>query len=83
VTDPQVRAQIGDFYRRSAESYLSNAAADPGGGAGTGSEVMARVSSSSAYLGQHMGQVPVQVIPYITVRSAWPCAHCPVLYSCW
>jgi nitroreductase len=23
VTDPQVRAQIGDFYRRSTESYLS------------------------------------------------------------
>ena len=71
VTDPEVRAQIGDFYRRSAESYLSNAAADPSRGAGTGSEVMARVSSSSAYLGQHMGQVPVQVIPCITVRSAW------------
>ena len=29
------------------------------------------MSSSSAYLGQHMGQVPVQVIPCITVRSAW------------
>ena len=66
VTDPEVRAQIGDFYRRSTESYLSNAAADPSRGAGTGSEVMARVSSSSAYLGQHMGQVPVQVIPCIT-----------------
>ena len=71
VTDPQVRAQIGDFYRRSTESYLSNAAADPSRGAGIGSEVMARVSSSSAYLGQHMGLVPVQVIPCITVRSAW------------
>ena len=73
VTDPEVRAQIGDFYRRSTESYLSNAAADPrrGAGTGTGSEVMARVSSSSAYLGQHMGQVPVQVIPCVTVRPAW------------
>ena len=30
VTDPQVRAQIGDFYRRSAEPYLASAAAaDP------------------------------------------------------
>ena len=71
VTDPEVRAQIGDFYRRSTESYLSNAAADPSRGAGTGSEVMARVSSSSAYLGQHMGRVPMQVIPCITMRSAW------------
>jgi nitroreductase len=71
VTDREVRAQIGDFYRRSTESYHSSAAADPSRGAGTGSEVMARVSSSSAYLGQHMGQVPVLVIPCITVQPAW------------
>ena len=71
VTDPRVRAQIGDFYRRSAEPYLASAAAaDPSRGAGSG--VMARVSSSSAYLAQHMGQVPVLVIPCITVRPAWP-----------
>ena len=71
VTDSQVRAQIGDFYRRSTERYLASAAADPSRGGGTGSEVMARVTSSSAYLAQHMGQVPVQVIPCITVGSAW------------
>jgi len=69
VTDPQVCAQIGDFYRRSAEPYLARAA-DPSRGAGSG--VMARVSSSSAYLARHMGQVPVLVIPCITVRPAWP-----------
>jgi nitroreductase len=71
VTDPQVRAQIGDFYRRSTERYLARAAADRSRGGGTGNEVMARVTSSSAYLAQHMGQVPVQVIPCITVDSAW------------
>jgi len=61
VTDPQVRAQIGDFYRRSAEPYLAGAAAaDPSRDAGSG--VMARVSSSSAYLARHMGQVPVLVV---------------------
>jgi nitroreductase len=71
VTDRDVRAQIGDFYRRSTERYLGSAAADPSRGSGIGSAVMARVTSSSAYLAQHMGQVPVQVIPCITVRSAW------------
>jgi nitroreductase len=71
VTDPQVRAQIGDYYRRSTESYLDAAAADPDRGAGIGAAAMARVTSSSAYLAQHMGQVPVQVIPCITVRSSW------------
>src|ERR1700722_17500840 len=46
VTDPQVRAQIGEFYRRSAEPYLASAAAaDPGRADGDG--VMARVGSSS------------------------------------
>jgi nitroreductase len=72
VTDPQVRAQIGDFYRRSAEPYLARAAADPDRGSGVGAAVMAKVGSSSAYLAQHMGQVPVLVIPCITVRPAWP-----------
>jgi nitroreductase len=33
---------------------------------------MARVSSSSAYLAQHMGQVPVLVLPCITAPAAWP-----------
>ena len=46
VTDPEVRAQIGDFYRHSAEPYLARAAAaDPSRAAGTG--LMGRVSSSS------------------------------------
>jgi nitroreductase len=71
VTDPQVRAQIGDFYRRSTENYLANAAADPSRGAAISTEAMARVTSSTAYLAEHMGEVPVQVIPCITVRSAW------------
>ena len=71
VTDPQVRAQIGDFYRRSAEPYLASAAAvDPS--RATGSGLMARVGGSSAYLAQHMGEVPVLVIPCITVQPAWP-----------
>src|SRR2546425_10304358 len=71
VTDPQVRAQIGDFYRRSAEPYLARAAAaDPTRGADSG--VMARESSSSAYLARHLGQVPVLVIPGTTVRTACP-----------
>ena len=36
VTDAQVRAQIGDFYRRSTESYLGAAAADPSRGSWIG-----------------------------------------------
>jgi len=50
VTDPRVRAQIGDFYRRSAEPCLARAAADPSRGAGVGAEVMAKVSSVQSLL---------------------------------
>src|SRR5690348_18264698 len=76
VTDPQVRGQIGDFYRRSAEPYLASAAAaDPSRAAGSG--LMARVGSSSAYLAQHMGQVPVLVLPCITVPAAWQIGRAP------
>ncbi len=67
VTDPQLRAQIGDYYRRSTESYLSRAAGNP---SLAGNEVMARVTSSTAHLAQHMGQAPVHVIPCITARTA-------------
>jgi nitroreductase len=67
VTDPDIRAQIGDYYRRSTESYLSTA--DPTRGAGIGPEGLARVTSSTEHLAEHMGEVPVQVIPCITVRS--------------
>ncbi len=68
VTDPQKRAQIGDYYRRSTESYLSKGAADPRRSAG--SEIMARVITSTAHLALHMGEVPVHVIPCITARAA-------------
>src|SRR2546429_9965848 len=68
VTDPQVRAQIGDFYRRSAEPYLASAAAaDPGRGAGRG--VMARVASAGSPLARHMGTVPVSVSPCLTAHA--------------
>jgi len=69
VTDKDLRARIGDFYRRSTESYLSTA--DPNRGASLSDVATDRLTSSSAYLGQHMGQVPVHVIPCLTVGSRW------------
>jgi hypothetical protein len=72
-----VRAQIGDYYRRSTESYLGAAAADPSRGAGIGSEVMARVSSS-AYLAQHMSQGALIPTAYYTGDTFRPAAHRPL-----
>jgi nitroreductase len=65
VTDPARRAAIGDAYRRAVERYLrSDGAAgrlfadDP-----DRSVVQRRVGDSVAYLGEHMGEAPVLVIP--------------------
>jgi nitroreductase len=63
ITDPAVRAQVGDFYRRSTEPYL--AASKPADAAGE------RVKDSAAYLGQHMGEVPVLVLACIEVTASW------------
>ncbi|MEV0591304.1 nitroreductase family protein [Nonomuraea cavernae] len=71
VTDPGLRAKIGDYYRRSFEVYYRS------GGSATAlfkddpdrAEVQRRVSESAAYLGDHMGEVPVLMIPCIQVGS--------------
>lgn len=65
ITDPEKRAAIGEYYRRSLQAYFAaqDAAEDKLSG------VRGRVRSSSAYLGEHMGEVPVLVIPCITANS--------------
>ena len=77
ITDPEIKAGIGDLYRRSTEKYLAakeQAARAPGAPAldPEAAKTMLRIRDSSAYLGQHMGEVPVQVIACIEVDSPWP-----------
>jgi nitroreductase len=71
ITDPDKRAAIGEYYRRSLEKYIADRDAagatsteDPGRAA-----VQRRVRSSSAYLGEHMGDVPALVIPCIEAAA--------------
>lgn len=71
VTDAQTRTAIGEYYSRAVRRYLvspSEAAKqfpdDP-----TRAAVQRRITESSAYLGEHMGEVPVQVIPCLRVSS--------------
>jgi nitroreductase len=65
VTDPDKRAAIGAIYRTAVEAYLDSTGAagklfadDP-----TRAPVQRRVADSVAYLGEHMGEVPVLVLP--------------------
>jgi nitroreductase len=76
ITDQDTRAAIGELYRRSTERYLAaraQAMSGPGGPApgSPAAKTMRRIRESSAYLGEHMGEVPVQVIACIEVNAPW------------
>jgi nitroreductase len=65
VTEAEQRRAIGDYYRRSVEAYLASEwaagklhADDPERG-----PVQRRVGDSVAYLGEHLGEAPVLVLP--------------------
>lgn len=71
VTDAGVRAAIGDVYRRAVEVYLASEGAasklfadDPARAA-----VQRRVGDSVAYLGRHMGEVPVLLVPCLELSG--------------
>jgi nitroreductase len=71
VTDTQLRRAIGELYRRAVAAYLASPASagklfadDP-----ARSAVQRRVGESVAYLGEHMGEVPVLVIPCLRVSG--------------
>jgi nitroreductase len=71
VTDADRRAAIGEVYRRAVEDYL----ASPGFAGrlfaddAERSAVQQRVGESVRYLGEHLGEVPVLVLPCLRVRS--------------
>jgi nitroreductase len=56
VTDPALRAAIGEYYRRGAEDYLA------AGAALATSDAQRRVSRSATYLKDNIGRVPVHVL---------------------
>lgn len=66
ITDPEKRAVIGEYYRRSLQQYFADRDAIAGTSA---DDVQGRVRSSSAYLGEHMGDVPALVIPCIEAAN--------------
>ncbi len=72
VTDPDLRASIGALYARAVEKYLASPGAagklfadDP-----ERAPVQRRVGASVAYLGKHMGEVPVLVIPALRLGGS-------------
>ncbi len=74
VTDADKRRQVGEYYRKATEAYLTS----PSSAAGLFSDdpsrapVQQRVGDSVAHLGEHMGDVPVLVIPCLTAARLGP-----------
>lgn len=71
IRDAEKRATIGEYYRRSLEKYFADkdAAEEAPPDDSDRAAVQRRVRSSSAYLGERMGEVPVLVIPCIEAKS--------------
>lgn len=76
VTDPDKRAQIGEFYRKAFSMYREMPIAihklhqDSGDAALTDSQQ--RSANSADFLGENMGRAPVLMIPCIAGRSDAP-----------
>ncbi len=71
VTDPGQRQAIGAIYRRAFEAYAQAGGTNPDRYAEDPARqaVQRRVGASAAWLGEHMGEVPVQVIACRQVSS--------------
>ena len=64
VTDPELRAGIAEYYRRSALPYLMS------GLDAARTEQQRRVSTSAMFLAENMDKVPVLVLPCVIGRPA-------------
>jgi nitroreductase len=71
VVDPELRAQIGEFYRRSYNVYRESRETAARGSAEK-QAASARVATSADWLADHMGEVPVLVIASIFASEELP-----------
>ena len=79
VTEPDLRAQISELYRRSYEPYAASRRSGPAPeGVLTAQQRQGqRVAASADYLSDHMHEVPVLILPCIVgrVEDAGPMAQ--------
>ena len=70
VTDAEKRCALGSLYKRGWDAYLQEIAARAASETPTmPSRDVLRVYRSAQYLADHMGEVPVLVVPCITGRT--------------
>ena len=67
VDDPEQRRRVGEHYRALTEPPVSQMLESK---VETGDEAGARISRSILYLAEHMGEVPILVIPCYDIAAA-------------
>ncbi|HEX3308177.1 MAG TPA: nitroreductase family protein [Streptosporangiaceae bacterium] len=72
VTDPELRAGIAGYYRRSFAAYRDSAARGSAVGDAARVATQRRVLSSSDHLAEHMAEVPVLVLACIEAAAELP-----------
>jgi nitroreductase len=74
VVDPELRRRIGEIYRDATEAYLASqgSAANLFADDPDRAPVQQRVGTSVAWLGEHLGDVPVLVLACITAGTKLP-----------
>lgn len=69
VTDPERRTGLAELYRRGAEGYAARRPPAPASTDPTRLERLARLWASASHLIEHIGEVPVHVVPCIEGRT--------------
>jgi nitroreductase len=72
ITDPELRAGIAGYYRRSFTAYRDSAARPAVVGDAARDATLRRVVSSSDHLAEHMAEVPVLVLACIEAAAELP-----------
>jgi nitroreductase len=75
VTEPDLRAQIGEYYRRSFSVYQEAQTARRGAGSAERQATYTRVATSADWLSERMGDVPVHVIAAIAAGAELPAGN--------
>lgn len=69
VTDPATRTTLGNLYRSGFDRYRAQGIGNSKDQPAPPSDAQARILASARYLADHMGEVPVIVIPCTSPRT--------------
>lgn len=69
VEDAQTRAALGELYRQGFDHYRAAGIGDSKVAPPPPTEAQRRIAASARYLADHMGEVPVLVVPVVRGRT--------------